>query len=369
MIHVLADQNLYKIKELIPPQVRLSLFNPSEGLPDTAGADALLVRTVSPINAETLPNPLSLTFVGTGSSGTDHIDFNYLKQKGIEVADAKGCNAQSVAEYVMTALLLWKEQNPDQHNFTNMGIIGVGKAGTAVSELLSKFGIECVEYDPPRAQRDPDFSSATMNEVLQCDMLTFHVPLNLSGKFATYHWLDEEKLADRSYNLVINAARGGVVDELALMKHFVEGDIENYILDVWENEPDFNSEVAKHAFIATPHIAGYSEQAKVAATRIICEKLADHFELSEQSVQFKTKPKTEELASNNYDIPRLLTRLHPILGYDKALRDLSDHPDKKILFRNLRNEWPYRYEYRFLKIRNELLREFEVLQKLGIKGV
>ncbi|MDZ7807493.1 MAG: 4-phosphoerythronate dehydrogenase [Gracilimonas sp.] len=368
MIHAAADQNLYKIKELIPPNVRLKLYDPSKGIPDLTGLDALLIRTVTLLNAETLPLiPSSLKFIGTGSSGTDHLDNEYLESKGIKLASANGCNARSVAEYVMTALLLWREKFQPAQEFGKVGVIGVGKAGSAVIDLLSDFDVEYVAYDPPREKRDPDFTSATLEEVLSCAILSFHVPLNRKGDHPTYHWLDDDKLEDRNYKLIINAARGGVVDEQALMKAYKLGTVENFVLDVWEGEPDFNTKVADRAFIATPHIAGYSEQAKINATKMICDDMADFFNLSRSTPEVKNLSKSEDLAHIQYDLNKLVTRLHPIMGYDAALRDLTDRPDKAVLFRNLRNEWPYRFEYSYLKIRKELLDEVPELKKLGIK--
>jgi erythronate-4-phosphate dehydrogenase len=369
LINVAADRNLYKIEELIPSECLLSIYNPSEGLPPLNQVNALIVRTVTHLNKETFHDPPErLKFIGTGSSGTDHLDNEYLESKGITLASANGCNARAVAEYVMTTLLLWREKHQPDKPFGKVGVIGVGKAGSAVSELLQNFGIECIEYDPPREERDPEFSSATLEEVLDTDILTFHVPLNKKGKYPTFHWLNEQKLANRSYKLIINAARGGVIDEMALMKSYVEGSLESYVLDVWEGEPDFNTKVAKHAFIATPHIAGYSEQAKVNATKMICDQLSVFFELNSGSVDYQIPPRMEDLAHIQYDLTKLITRLHPILGYDKALRDLIGRPDKKVLFRNLRNEWPYRFEYASLRIRQGLLDEFPELQKLGIQG-
>lgn len=370
MTHVAADQNLYKISELIPPQVRLTLYDPSDGIPNLVGADALLVRTVTHLNEETLPKPpKQLKFIGTASSGTDHLDNEYLESKGIQLTDANGCNARAVAEYVMTALLLWREKFEPKKPIGKVGVIGVGKAGSEVYKLLSGFDIECVTYDPPRELREDSFTSATLEEVLSCDILSFHVPLNKKGDYPTYHWLNEEKLRNQSFKLIINAARGGVIDEDALLKSFHEKRIQNYILDVWEGEPDFNPKVAENAFIATPHIAGYSEQAKINATKIVCDKMADFFDIERAAPVYKNLTKSEDLAHIHYELSKLLTRLHPIKGYDAALRDLINRPDKKVLFRDLRNEWPYRFEYSFIKIRKPLLQEFPELKKLGIKSL
>ncbi|MBD3616132.1 MAG: 4-phosphoerythronate dehydrogenase [Gracilimonas sp.] len=370
MIHILADQNLHKIEELVPPHVHLSLYNPTDGLPDLKQADALLIRTVTHLNPETVPNlPDKLKFIGTGSSGTDHIDNEYFESHGITLADANGCNARAVAEYVMTALLLWKEDRQPAKPFGKVGVIGVGKAGSAVVNLLQNFGIECVQYDPPREKRDPDFTSASMKEVLNCEILTFHVPLNKKGEHPTFHWLNEQKLEGRHFKLIINAARGGVIDELALMKFYTKGFVADYVLDVWEAEPDFNTKVANHAFIATPHIAGYSEQSKINATKIICDELAAFFDLEPAIPKYKNVSRTIDFAHIKYDLSKVLNRLHPIKEYDAALRDLFERPDKKVLFRNLRNEWPYRFEYEYLRIRKELTDKFPELRKLGVHPI
>jgi erythronate-4-phosphate dehydrogenase len=371
LIHAAADQNLYKIKELIPPNVHLHLYDPSKGIPDLQGLDALLVRTVTHINAETLPHiPSTLKFIGTASSGTDHLDIEYLKSEGVKkLSSANGCNARSVAEYVMTALLLWKEKNNPEKTFGKVGVVGVGKAGSAVIDLLSDFDIECVAYDPPREIRDSGFSSATLEEVLDCDILTFHVPLNRKGEHPTYHWLDRSKLRAHDYQLIINASRGGVVDEKALLEAKLQAKVDSFVLDVWEGEPDFNTKIADQAFIATPHIAGYSEQAKINATKMICDELADFFDLPRSAPELRNISKTEDLAHIQYDLTKLITRLHPIMGYDAALRDLKGRPDKGILFQNLRNEWPYRYEYPYLRVRKALLDEFKELDQLGVKSI
>ncbi|MDR9415498.1 MAG: NAD(P)-dependent oxidoreductase [Gracilimonas sp.] len=369
MIHLLADHNLYKIKELVPSSVKLSLYNPACGLPDLTGYDALFVRTVTQINEQTIPSiPKSLQFIATGSSGTDHLDNDYLQSQGITLANANGCNARAVAEYVITALLLWKVKYHQSRSIGTVGVIGIGKTGSAVINLLSKFDINTIQYDPPREERDPDFKSATLEEVLNCDILTFHVPLHKQNPHSTYHWLNEHKLSRHRYQLIINAARGGVIDEMALMKHFVKGTIQNYVLDVWENEPDFNSYVAKNAFIATPHIAGYSEQAKVNATRIICEKMATFFGLNYTKMQRYQDSKKINLKDNSTDLTQIIRQLNPILDYQNALENTFHDPQKMNTFQNIRNNFPYRFEYPSLSIPKKFIEQFTVLKKLGIKA-
>lgn len=368
MIKVIADQNLYKLEKFLPKEIEFTLYDPNFGLPNTEGFDALLLRTVTKLNPQTFSKiPPSLKFVGTGSSGSDHIDLEYLKSNGIKFVDALGNNAQAVAEYVMTALLLWREEKGESLSDFTYGIIGVGKAGSAIAKIFHSFGLKYVLYDPPRAEIDPQFKSATLNEVLDCDVLSFHVSYSKSGVHSTHHWLDEDKLSGQTFELIINASRGGVIDEHAVSKAMNLGSVKDIIIDVWENEPDFNIDFANLAFVSTPHIAGYSEQSKLNASKMICEELCIFFGLSCPPTKNLYPSKELILSHLSYSFEELLLRLHPIKEYDTALRDLTYRTDKSALFQKLRTDRPYRYEYGFLKLEKDFLNEFEDLKRLGVK--
>lgn len=353
MIKIIADQNLYRLEEFLPNEVELTTYDPQQGLPDTTGFDALLLRTVSKLNDQSFKSiPDSLKFVGTGSSGSDHVDINYLKSNNIEFADALGNNSRAVAEYVMTALLLWREEKKKNlHDFT-YGIIGVGNAGSAVAEIFTDFGLKTLLYDPPKAEREPSFTSASLEDILDCNVLTFHVPLSESGEHATRHWLDENKLSGQNFELIINAARGGVINEKTVSKAMDSGSVKDIIIDVWENEPDFDVEFADRAFIATPHIAGYSEQSKLNASSMVCEKLCRFFGLECPPTKNLYTIKELRPAHLKYSLKDWLLKLHPIKEYDAALRDLSHRQDKEVLFRKLRTDRPYRFEYSYLTVNN-----------------
>ncbi|GAB5408101.1 MAG: 4-phosphoerythronate dehydrogenase PdxB [Balneolaceae bacterium] len=370
MIKVIADQNLYRLKEFLPEDVELIIFDPNEGLPDISGFDALLLRTVSKLNSRTLPEiPSSLTFVGTGSSGSDHVDKEYLKRNDIKFVDALGNNARAVAEYIMTSLLIWREKKQKNlHDYT-YGIVGVGKAGSAVAEIFQTFGLRTVLYDPPRAKKDPDFKSSSLEDVLKCDVLTFHTPLNKEGNYPTYHWLDKKKLSGKFYELIINAARGGIIDEKVVSDAIESGNVKNTIIDVWENEPDFNCNFAKQAFIATPHIAGFSEQSKLIASKMICSKLCAFFKLNCPPTNDFFTYKELKFVTLDHSFLQFMLSINPILEYDAALRDLALLPDKGNQFRTLRTDRPFRYEYGFLKLEKEFLNGFDDLKKLGVKTI
>ena len=363
MIKIIADQNLYHLNDFLPGGCELITYNPQEPIPLAINPDVWLLNTVTKVNANSYPAlPASLKFIGTGSSGSDHLNIPYLQSKSIQVADAKGCNARAVAEYVLTSLILLKENKGVDFQTMTVGIIGVGAVGSLVDELLTNFGCKTVLYDPPRAEREADFETKTVQDILNCDILTFHTPLIVDGEYPSFHWLDEAKLSNRNFEVIINTARGGVVEEAALLQAYKNGNIGHLITDVWENEPDFNPELADNSFIATPHIAGYSEQAKLNASRIIAEKCGQFFGLKVPSNGNGYTSKSALLQAENHSLSELLTTLNPILEYDKSLRNIQNHSQKTTLFPQLRTALEYRYEYRFLDVDEELLSRFPELQ-------
>ncbi|MDZ7690038.1 MAG: NAD(P)-dependent oxidoreductase [Balneolaceae bacterium] len=239
MITVFADQHLYKIKEIVPDNIDLHFYDPELGLPAQLNkADALLVRTVTGVNNQTLsPIPQNLSFLATGSAGTDHVDQQYLKQHDIQFAHSAGCNARSVAEYVVTALIIWSGKNKIDLKKECIGIVGVGHVGSALQQMLDTLGWEYRLYDPPRAEREDEFSSVPLKEVLDCSILTFHTPLYNNSEHATYHWLNSDKLSNRNFKMVLNTSRGGVVDEDSLLEAVSVGRVEDMVIDVWRVNP------------------------------------------------------------------------------------------------------------------------------------
>jgi len=325
------------------------------------------VRTVSKIDQSVITNiPQSLKLIGTGSSGNDHIDRDYFEQAGLQVVDAKGCNANAVSEYVITALLLWSIKRDKDLTRLSVGIIGSGETGSAVQRQCKKFGIDTICYDPPKEKIDSNFKSSSVSDVLDCDILTFHIPLTKKGDNSTLHWLNTEKLKRNKFELIINASRGGVINELTLMEAIDNNTVKDFVIDVWEDEPDFNTALVEKAFIATPHIAGYSEQAKLNASKILVQKFVDLFDLKMPDTQKLYSSKVLNIANLNYSFYELLLRLHPLREYDADIRDLCLRPDKAILFQKLRIDRPYRYEYPYIKLNKLNEPSNETLQKLGV---
>ncbi|MGM0545911.1 MAG: 4-phosphoerythronate dehydrogenase [Bacteroidota bacterium] len=374
MINVLADKYLYNIQAYLPESINLQLFDPARGLPAKVDqAHAILVRTVIPINKKSLSTiPSQLEFIGTGSSGTDHVDQQYLSKHNIHFADAAGCNARSVAEYVAAALLLWAENRSKDLSNHSIGIIGVGHVGTEVHQLLDRLGWQTVLYDPPREKRDPDFCSVNQQEVLDCDILTFHTPLNRGGNHPTFHWLDEKKLSTNTYHLVINSARGGVISEKDLLNAMKTGTVRDVIIDTWEDEPEIHPDTAAVAFLKTPHIAGYSVQAKQNASKFIADELITHFNLAPPQQEDEHSVTTfDRDLSQFHSLSSLLSELHPIKKYETQLEKIiTKSPENSgEQFNRLRAEFPLRQEFNNIQLPESYLVKYPVLTKLGFSQI
>jgi len=376
LLSILADKNIYRLQKFLPDNFRLQTFDPEQGMPDLSGIDALLVRTVSKITPKTVRElPSTLKFIGTASTGTDHVDKRWLQEEGVAFASAGGCNARAVAEYVVTGLLEWSQIECEEITEQSVGIIGVGNVGQQVDQLLTRCNIQTVCYDPPRQARELGFTSSGLAEALDCDILTLHVPLNKEGKYATHHWLNEEKLKNHRFKLVINAARGGVADEKALLWAKTQKKITHLITDVWENEPCFSSKLMKKSLIATPHIAGYSKEAKTRATSMIVSKLCEYFEYSYTGIpednwveqkQISSQDETRELS----EIRSLLRKLHPLFTYHFALEKLKllSPEEKARKFGALRTEMPYRNEFKHISLPENIFKKYDIWEKLGLRS-
>jgi len=286
VITLLADRHIPWLDELMPEGVRLLRYDPLQGFgPDARLADALFVRTVTPVNALSFSDAgfERLRFVATASAGVDHVDRGFLAGRGVEFASAAGCNARAVAEFVAAGVLDWHLERGVGLAGRRLGVVGAGNAGSAVAGLLGRLGMEVVLHDPPRAGREVGFVSATVEQVLDVDVLSFHVPLvdrvdNADGFPVTHGWLGADRLEACRAQLVVNAARGGVVDEGALGVARRRRGVD-FLGDVWMGEPGADCQVVLDAWMATPHIAGYSVQAKGNASSWIVRDFCRFFDL------------------------------------------------------------------------------------------
>jgi len=247
-------------------------------------ADVLVVRTRTHVN-EALLAGSRVQLVCTATIGYDHIDTAYCEAQGIRWMSCPGCNAQAVCDYVEEAIEEFQISNfkfQKCNPMPTVGIVGVGHVGSLVARMAERKGYHVLLNDPPKG------IGVSLDEIAEkSDIITFHVPLieiqNSKFKiqnYPTYHLCDEAFLAKcQPGALIINAARGGVADEQALLRSG-----HPYILDTWENEPDIDPEVAGHAFRASMHIAGYSVEGKRNATQMCLYAIAEQFDLPKADI-------------------------------------------------------------------------------------
>lgn len=241
--------------------------------------DVLAVRSTTKITEALLAKANRLHTVATATAGTDHLNIPLLNERGIKWYAASGCNAIAVAQYVISALMAMEtKQGVDVQKLT-VGIIGAGKVGSALSQYLNALDIESVLCDPPIEHSD-DRHFVSLHQALTCDVVSLHVPFTRSGPYATEKLLSAEKLAALSTSQwLINACRGEVIDEQALLALKRQHKGPRLVLDVWLDEPDINQALLPYVDIATPHIAGHTDEGKIRGTQMVFDYLTQQYNI------------------------------------------------------------------------------------------
>lgn len=278
---VIVDQKIPYIKETIERIADEVLFLPGDGFTKDAvkDADALIVRTRTICNRDLLEGS-QVKFIATATIGYDHIDTEYCREAGITWTNCPGCNAGSVEQYVHSVLLLLKSEKGLELENATIGVVGVGHVGSRVARMAENLGMRVLRNDPPRADKGGLGFVGLETIAHECDVITFHTPLNREGKYATYHLANEEFLFSlKRTPYLINSSRGEVVDTASLLAALSAGKVKDAVIDTWEYEPEISRELMSVAFLATPHIAGYSADGKANATRMSLEALCRFFDI------------------------------------------------------------------------------------------
>jgi erythronate-4-phosphate dehydrogenase len=317
-------------------------------------ADLLLVRSVTPVS-ERLLSGSAVKFVATATIGVDHVDTQYLQERGIGFASAPGCNAISAAEYVMAALFELAMRDGFTLQSKTVGIVGCGNVGSKVLEMLQALQVPCLIYDPPRADQYADRAYVDWEQVTHADVVTAHVPLHTSGNYPTYHMF-AEKFFQRLPNqgIFINTARGRVVDEVALKAALQKRDDIRLVLDVWENEPNIDLELLNKIALATPHIAGYSLDGKVRGTKMIYHAVCEFFQLQptwkKPALPFAGSFTATQFDADQDDVTivrEAIKNAYDICRDDRNLRAVFHQPEAQrgVYFDRLRKDYPVRREF------------------------
>ncbi|MDG2018488.1 MAG: 4-phosphoerythronate dehydrogenase [Porticoccaceae bacterium] len=306
------------------------------------GAEILLVRSVTQVNQSLLEGS-SVRFVGSATAGTDHIDLDYLAENGIQFAHAPGCNAEAVAQYALSVFSRLKPRWLE----SKVGIVGCGNVGGRLYQKLVALGVDCQVYDPFLSQSQiPDLVS--FDQILDCEIITLHTPLTTEGQFPTHHMFNQQVLAQLKPNsLLINAGRGAVIDNLALIDRLKQSDNLQVALDVWEPEPEINAELLDLVSIATPHIAGYSNEGKIRGTTMLYDAVCRLY-LDDQSTQNSnnlTKDKKDSIEATGKTLNQLLVECYNVQADDLRMRERLKQGDIGQAFDQLRKNYPQRREY------------------------
>ena len=328
---VIIDSAIPFIRGVVEPWAEVVYCGGAEMNRDIVhDADALIVRTRTQCNKQLLEGS-SVRFIATATIGRDHIDEEYCKEAGIEVASAAGCNARGVLQWVAAALkqiVIEDDKRPEDYT---LGVVGVGNVGKLVVEYARHWGFRVLMCDPPRHEREGGEFLPLEDVARQADIITFHTPLDAT----THHMVDDRLLSImRPDAVILNASRGGVVDNIA-----VANSSHRYAFDVWDSEPELNSHVLTKAMLATPHIAGYSKQGKTNATSMAINALCRHFSLPLTNWHpSDSHPTTPRLISWT-ELCESIDEYCPIREETKVLKSSPD------AFESLRNNYNYREEY------------------------
>ncbi|MPW28611.1 DUF3410 domain-containing protein [Agarivorans sp. B2Z047] len=320
-------------------------------------ADALLVRSVTKVNQQLLAQANKLKFVGTATIGIEHVEQNYLAERGIAFASAPGCNAIAVGEYVATALLAATEYRQQSLAGKTIAIVGAGNTGSQVAKRAAALGMQVMLYDPPLAEQGALDNSVSFEQVLGANVISLHVPSTATGKHPTYHLFNQQVLSKLTpEQILVNACRGEVIDNQALLELAAQGQSPLLVLDVWEGEPTILEPLVKHAFIATPHIAGYSLEGKMRGTSMVYQAMCQalKIEANDLSEQLLPEPEFSQITLkgelSDSQLTKLTQLVYNIFADDRRFRQHGASPSG---FDKLRKFYPQRREFSALQVVNQ----------------
>ncbi|OUY07342.1 erythronate-4-phosphate dehydrogenase [Acinetobacter indicus] len=345
---IIADENLaftdYFFAEFGEISHRPGRTLTAQDLHDT---EALLVRSVTKVNAELIQHS-KLRFVGSATIGTDHLDIAALEQQQIRWSNAAGCNAQAVAEYVITALLHVRPALLEAGQQFCLGIIGLGNVGSRLAVMAELLGWKVVAYDP-LVQRESVQQLALADVLTQADAISIHVPLTKTGPYPTYHLFNAETLAQmKPEAILINSARGPVVAEQALMAD-IQQTGRAVVLDVFEHEPEISAELLHLVTLVTPHIAGYSLEGKARGTQMIYTAFCEVFgQVAHKCFESQLPPCNDYFSGQSLKaaLQQHLPQMYDIAADDAKLRAcLKDGKVDQQAFDHLRKTYPLRREW------------------------
>lgn len=372
-MYLIADENLPFTQAFFGEGVKLTRL-PSNAITaaDVKDADGLLVRSVTQVNQQLLQGS-RVKFVGTATIGVDHIDQAWLESEGIQFASAPGCNANSVVDYVISSLLWLAAEQDFSLSDKTIAIVGVGQVGGRLATRLKNYGCKVLLNDPPKAAKGEE-GFLSLTEVLKtADIVCLHTPLTSKGDYPTRHLISVNELALLKGKVLLNAGRGGVINQRALKNQINKKTAPLLLLDVFEGEPALDYELIKQCLLATPHIAGYSLEGKSRGTEMLYQAWCQHLGV-------EPKVKLEDLLPT---VPVALLELsascepeeacrraaqlcyQPLNDSWRLLQALKANTATPEVYQELRKNYPIRREFSSLKIKVASQEQASALIALG----
>jgi len=318
-------------------------------------ADIIIIRSETKVTRDLLEGS-SVKFVGTATIGTDHVDLEYLHSRGIGFTSAPGSNANSVAEYFSAAVLTLAKRKRFALSGKTLGVVGVGNVGSKIVRNAKALGMDVLQNDPPLARKTANSAYLPLDNLMEADIVTLHVPLTKTGSDPTYYLFDESRINKmKTGSILINTARGAVVDGEALKRAIERKHLGGAVLDVWESEPLIDIDLLKKVDIGTSHIAGYSFDGKLSAVKMTYSAACKFFREPETWTPGHSLPKpvVERIVvpsntTNVDDVLRsIVSQCYDIERDDRALRSIAgvSADERRSFFARLRAEYCIRREF------------------------
>ncbi|WP_191277202.1 phosphoglycerate dehydrogenase [Neobacillus kokaensis] len=277
---------------------------PTEELINIIGSyDALIVRSQTKVTDELLQAADRLRVIARAGVGVDNIDVNAATKKGVIVINAPGANTIAATEHTLAMMLALARKIPQAHQKTaggewdrnsfkgvelykkTLGVVGMGKIGTEVAKRAKSFGMNILGFDPylteDRAKK-LGITKASLDVIAaESDFITVHTPLTND----TRGIINDEYLAKTKKGVrIVNCARGGIIDEKALVRAIQSGHVAGAALDVFEKEPVADPELLQNPnIIVTPHLGASTVEAQEKVAQEVSAEIIDIFET--QSIQ------------------------------------------------------------------------------------
>lgn len=350
-MNFLIHDNLPTLENYIQGYGQVTFFSgrtpPASALRQT---HVLLIRSGTAVNRDLLACAPQLKFVGTGTIGIEHVDVQALHERDIGFASAPGSNAIAVGEYVLAAVLELAAQAKTNLTGKLALVVGAGHTGEQAGQRLAALGMQVRYIDPAPVLPFQNKQQGDWSQLPEADVVSLHVPLTqgVDSQHATWHLMGAEKLAQLKPDaILINASRGAVVDNTALLARLQQGPKLYCALDVWEGEPSIKTELLAYVNLATAHIAGHSLEGKLRASYLLYQALHDYFKWPERRLSVDTFMPQRGIRHFSHCQPNQATFLNWVRASYAIQQDNQDFREQGLTakgFDQLRKNYHHRRE-------------------------